>query len=199
MFSSFCWKTWAALSASRAPLTFLIKSSSGKHIPIVKRYARSGFASAQKQPRRFRSTHTERNVQQTFDVGYGSILHSNSNRGNKGGKPPRPNTWTCNRTFGICATRLGHIYSWQPHTQEPCKRTQMHPRRSQRRSRSTHVDPNAFPMCPDELSLDTRRSECVSCALRCAFVRRPSIRLLFLCAQTRSHSTRVDPDAIPMS
>ena len=50
---------------------------------------------------------------------------------------------------------------------------------AQMRSRSTPVDPNAFPMCSDALSLDPRRSKRVSYVLKCALARRPSIQMRF--------------------
>ena len=69
--------------------------------------------------------------------------------------------------------------------------------RSQMRSRSTLVGPNAFPMCSDVLSLDTRRSKFVSYVLTCALARRSSFQMRLLCAQMRSRSTPIDPNAFP--
>ena len=63
---------------------------------------------------------------------------------------------------------------------------QMHFPCAQRRSRSTPIDPNAFPMCSNVLSLDACRSKCVSNVLKCALARRLSIQMHFLCAQMRS-------------
>ena len=69
---------------------------------------------------------------------------------------------------------------------------------SQTRSRSTRADPNAFPMCADALSLDARRTKCVSYVLRCALARHLPINMCFLSAQMRSRSTLVDPNAFTM-
>ena len=57
-------------------------------------------------------------------------------------------------------------------------------------SRSTPVCPNAFPMCSHALSLDARRSRCVSHVLRCALARRPSIQMRFPRAQMHASTTR---------
>ena len=72
---------------------------------------------------------------------------------------------------------------------------QMRVRCVEKRSRSTPAGPNAFPMCSDALSLDTRQSKCISCVVRCALARRPSIQMHFLCGQMRSRSTPADPNA----
>ena len=66
------------------------------------------------------------------------------------------------------------------------------------RSRSTLVNPNAFPVCSDALSLDASRSKCVSYLLMCVLPRRPSIKMRCVCAQMRSRSTPVDPNASPV-
>ena len=63
---------------------------------------------------------------------------------------------------------------------------------------STPVAPNAFPMFSDALSLDARRSKCIPYVLRCALARRLSIQMHSICAQMRSRSTLVDPNAFPM-
>ena len=57
----------------------------------------------------------------------------------------------------------------------------MHLLYSQMCSRSTPVDPNAFSTCSSVLSLDARRSKCVSHVLKCALARRLSIEMRFLC------------------
>ena len=46
-------------------------------------------------------------------------------------------------------------------------------------ARSTRVDPNACPMCPDAFSLDACQPKCVFYALRCALARRLSIQMRF--------------------
>ena len=46
-------------------------------------------------------------------------------------------------------------------------------------SRSTRVDPNAYPMCPDAFSLDACPPKCVFYMLRCALARRLSIQMRF--------------------
>ena len=66
------------------------------------------------------------------------------------------------------------------------------------RSRSTLVYPNAFPVCSDALSLDARRSKCVSYVLRCVLARRPSIKMRCVCAQMRCRSTPVHKNASPV-
>ena len=66
------------------------------------------------------------------------------------------------------------------------------------RSRSTLVDPNAFPTCPDALSLSACRSKCISHTLRCALARRPPIRVHAREVQTRSRSALVNPNASPL-
>ena len=48
------------------------------------------------------------------------------------------------------------------------------------------------------LWLDACRSKCVSYVLRCVLARRSSIQMRFLCAQMRSRSTPVDPNAFPL-
>ena len=63
---------------------------------------------------------------------------------------------------------------------------------------STLVDPNACPTLSDALSLDARRPKCIPYVLRCALARRLSIQMHSLCAQMRSRSTLVDPNAFPM-
>ena len=68
---------------------------------------------------------------------------------------------------------------------------------AQMRSRSTLVNPNAFPVWSDVLSLDACRSKCVSHVIRCAFARRPSIQTRFSSAQMRSRSTPADLNAFP--
>ena len=65
-------------------------------------------------------------------------------------------------------------------------------------SRSTPVDPNAFSTCSNVLSHEARRSKCVSHVLKCALARRLSIQMRFLCAQMRSRSTPVYPNAFLM-
>ena len=66
---------------------------------------------------------------------------------------------------------------------------------AQMRFRSTPVYPNAFPMCSDSLSLNARRSKCVSDVIKCALARRLSIQMHFLCAQMRSQKV----SKVPMS
>ena len=61
--------------------------------------------------------------------------------------------------------------------------------------RSTPADPNAFPVCSKVLSLDDFRFKSVFYAFKYAFVRRSSIQMRFLCAQTCSRSTAVDQNA----
>ena len=63
---------------------------------------------------------------------------------------------------------------------------------------STLVDPNAFPMFSNALSLDARRSKCIPYVLRCALARRLSIQMHSLRALMRSCSRLVDPSAFPM-
>ena len=75
---------------------------------------------------------------------------------------------------------------------------QMHLLCAQRRSRSTPIDPNAFPVCSNVLSLDACRSKCVSNVLKCALARRLSIQMHLPCARMRSPSTPVDPNAFPV-
>ena len=53
-------------------------------------------------------------------------------------------------------------------------------------------------MCSDVLSLDVCLSKCVSYVVRCAFARRLSIKMRFLCVQMCSRSTPVYPNAFPM-
>ena len=65
---------------------------------------------------------------------------------------------------------------------------------AQMRSRSTLVDPNAFPMCSDVLSHDVCQSKCVSCLLRCALARRTLIQIhfcVFRCAIARRLSIKM--------
>ena len=57
--------------------------------------------------------------------------------------------------------------------------------------RSTPADPNAFPLCSNVLSPDACRSKCMSCVLRCAIARRPSIQMCFLCAHMRSRPFQI--------
>ena len=47
----------------------------------------------------------------------------------------------------------------------------------QMRSRSTPVNPNAFPMCSNVLSLDACKSKCVSYVLKCVLARSLSIQM----------------------
>ena len=68
---------------------------------------------------------------------------------------------------------------------------------SERRSRSTPVDPNAYPICSVVFSLDPRQSECVVYVPGCVFVRRLSIQTRFMHAGVRSRSTHTDPNAFP--
>ena len=58
---------------------------------------------------------------------------------------------------------------------------------AQMRFRSTPVDPNAFPMCSDALSLDACRSKCVFGVLKCALARCLSIQMPFpMCSDALS-------------
>ena len=66
---------------------------------------------------------------------------------------------------------------------------------AQMRFRLTPVDPNAFRMCSDALSLDARRSKCVSHMLKGALARRLSIQMHFLCARMLSPKA----SKVPMS
>ena len=66
------------------PLTFLIFSSSGAHILIVKHYARSGFASAEKQPCHFRLTYVERSAQWMFKAYKKGVARDKSKCGSQG-------------------------------------------------------------------------------------------------------------------
>ena len=65
-------------------------------------------------------------------------------------------------------------------------------------SRSTPVNPNAFPMCSNALSLDACRFKCVSYVLTCALARRLPIDMRCLCVQMCSRSTPADPNAFLM-
>ena len=62
------------------------------------------------------------------------------------------------------------------------------------RSRSTPVDPNAFPICSTVFSLDVCRSKCVSYVLRCVLARRLSIQMRFLYAKPSRDNPAVPND-----
>ena len=65
-------------------------------------------------------------------------------------------------------------------------------------SRSTSVDPNAFPIRANELSPNACRHKCFSIVLKDALARRVSVQMPFPYAQMCSHTTPVYPNASPM-
>ena len=67
-----------------APLACLSFSSSRAHILIVKHYARSCVAPAQKQPCHFRSTYVERSAQWMFKAYQKGVAHDKSKCGSQG-------------------------------------------------------------------------------------------------------------------
>ena len=52
-------------------------------------------------------------------------------------------------------------------------------------------------MCSSAILLDANRAKCVSYVFRSALARHQFIQMSFLCAQTRSRSTPVEPKYIP--
>ena len=74
--------------------------------------------------------------------------------------------------------------------------TQMRLLCAQMCSRSTPVEPNAFPRCADALSLDACRSKCTPYVFRCALAVRLSTQMRFQCAQMSSRPTPAYPNAL---
>ena len=66
------------------------------------------------------------------------------------------------------------------------------------RFRSTLVDPNAFPIRTNALSLDACRPKCLSGVLKDALARRLSIKMRIRSVEMRARSAHVDPNASPV-